>query len=120
MIWLIASTYKYMILANEEWPDLLKFINDLILSTSPDQHLVREDRSLQVVTQFVWLKSFYRLRFPVWRLHAEHLERGICRADEAPLPHHVQDICWHPQRSKQPKIGLLRTQVPQEHNSVHR
>lgn len=39
-MWLIASIYKYSLKSEQEWPDLLKFINELILSTQPEQHIV--------------------------------------------------------------------------------
>jgi hypothetical protein len=40
IMWLIASSYKYIIKSKQEWPELLKFLNDLLTSTVPEQILV--------------------------------------------------------------------------------
>lgn len=39
IMWLIASLYKYSFKSNQEWSELLTFINELILSDSTEQHL---------------------------------------------------------------------------------
>jgi len=39
-MWLIASIYKFSIKSKQEWSELLKFINELILSPVPEQHIV--------------------------------------------------------------------------------
>lgn len=39
VMWLIASLYKYSYKSNEEWSELLTFINELILSNSTEQHV---------------------------------------------------------------------------------
>lgn len=39
IMWLIASLYKYSFKSNQEWTELLTFINELILSESSEQHL---------------------------------------------------------------------------------
>ncbi len=41
IIWLISTTFKYIVKSKNEWPELLKFINDLILSNNPGQLQVR-------------------------------------------------------------------------------
>ena len=39
-MWLIATTYKYVVKNKQEWPELLVFINSLVTSQSIEQHLV--------------------------------------------------------------------------------
>ncbi|CAF0848327.1 unnamed protein product [Brachionus calyciflorus] len=37
--WLIASIYKYSVKSKQEWPQLLLFINELIMSPTPEQNM---------------------------------------------------------------------------------
>lgn len=39
IVWLIASIYKYSVKSKQEWPELLTFVNGLIHSNNPDEHL---------------------------------------------------------------------------------
>ena len=40
IMWLIASVYKYSVKGKQEWPELLAFMNELIMSQTPEQNLV--------------------------------------------------------------------------------
>ena len=40
-MWLIGTIYKYSLKSNQEWPEILKFVNDLIISIVPEQHTVK-------------------------------------------------------------------------------
>lgn len=40
IMYFIASTFKYSTKQKQQWPELFKFMQELIVSSSPDQHLV--------------------------------------------------------------------------------
>ena len=70
IMWLIASIYKYSLKSGQEWPDLLKFINELILSAQPEQHIV----NFRILEFFLLKMNNFLMFHIVGCLHAEYFK----------------------------------------------
>ena len=105
----MASVFKQTARVGIEWVALLTFINELVISTSPEQRMVLNFLIL-VIVPFKLVLTVFILKGRC--LFAFDFERGSRRAAQAPFSQHVQNICTYLVRCGKPESSVSCDQLP--------